>query len=451
MTSTHGSEVTAAALALTAEQQREIAARVVGDDPVSQTTALRIVQETLHALAGRVAPYVRPQECAASGAGHRDGPHGPGGEMQCAYCGQPPTIGEKVDDNERPADEPDWDECIRQAEVATGLRVERHTLSIVIREVRRWLAGRTTGAAAQDKAKDVPGVGAPAQAMLLDTLRQLRDAVSSAENRDDERQPRIAAALRLADAAIGVGPSTPDLRTSTAEWLLYEHDEGWFAVSPSSEAATFAHGDPGWRRVGPVEVPLSSVARVGKLRSALRAIAETLDDHELRQAAREALEADDAAGVALSERHTKQGHTRSTSTAPASEKLAQFERLAHRMGELWERCQGKGWARAESAEFDKLRDERMPALRAEILGLLAPADSVSQAEAASASELVQLLDEVRGCYTTDDDLPDNLLPRIDAAIRSHRPAERSSGGEVGEPASSAESQPGTFQWLWRSR
>lgn len=45
----------------------------------------------------------------------------------------------------QPTDEPDWDECIRQAEVATGLKVERHTLSIVIREVRRWLAGRASG------------------------------------------------------------------------------------------------------------------------------------------------------------------------------------------------------------------------------------------------------------------------------------------------------------------
>jgi hypothetical protein len=45
--------------------------------------------------------------------------------------------------NLRPADEPDWDECIRQAEVATGLKVEQHTMSIVIREVRRWLAGRS--------------------------------------------------------------------------------------------------------------------------------------------------------------------------------------------------------------------------------------------------------------------------------------------------------------------
>lgn len=37
-------------------------------------------------------------------------------------------------------DEPDFDECIRQAEIATGLKVERNTASIVIREVRRWLA-----------------------------------------------------------------------------------------------------------------------------------------------------------------------------------------------------------------------------------------------------------------------------------------------------------------------
>lgn len=36
-------------------------------------------------------PGGRPQECQASGAGHRDGPHGMRGETQCAYCGLPPT------------------------------------------------------------------------------------------------------------------------------------------------------------------------------------------------------------------------------------------------------------------------------------------------------------------------------------------------------------------------
>jgi hypothetical protein len=39
--------------------------------------------------------YLRPQECAASGAGHSDGAHGPNGEAQCAYCGQPPTLAEQ--------------------------------------------------------------------------------------------------------------------------------------------------------------------------------------------------------------------------------------------------------------------------------------------------------------------------------------------------------------------
>lgn len=37
-----------------------------------------------------------------------------------------------------------------------------------------------------------------------------------------------------------------------------------------------------------------------------------------------------------------------------------------------------------------------------------------------ADELVGLLEEVRRCFTRDDDLPDELLPRIDAAIeRAH--------------------------------
>jgi hypothetical protein len=53
--------------------------------------------------------------------------------------------------------------------------------------------------------------------------------------------------------------------------------------------------------------------------------------------------------------------------APSIQKLLdRFERAAMRKGELWERCQGKGWPDAESDEFTKLRDERIPALRAEI-------------------------------------------------------------------------------------
>jgi len=39
-----------------------------------------------------------------------------------------------------PMGEPDWAEVREQAEAATGLKVERHTFSIVVREVRKWLA-----------------------------------------------------------------------------------------------------------------------------------------------------------------------------------------------------------------------------------------------------------------------------------------------------------------------
>lgn len=56
-----------------------------------------------------------------------------------------------------PGDEPDWDECIRQSEAATGLKVERHTISIVIREVRRWLAHRQADKAAPQQAEAVQG------------------------------------------------------------------------------------------------------------------------------------------------------------------------------------------------------------------------------------------------------------------------------------------------------
>lgn len=43
--------------------------------------------------------------------------------------------------------------------------------------------------------------------------------------------------------------------------------------------------------------PTPASSRIGKLRSTLRAIAETLDAHELRVAAQEALDEDDADAV----------------------------------------------------------------------------------------------------------------------------------------------------------
>lgn len=57
--------------------------------------------------------------------------------------GKPPSKSASVGASEAaPSEEPDWQYCIAQAEEATGLKVERHTISIVIREVRRWIAAR---------------------------------------------------------------------------------------------------------------------------------------------------------------------------------------------------------------------------------------------------------------------------------------------------------------------
>ena len=53
--------------------------------------------------------------------------------------------------------------------------------------------------------------------------------------------------------------------------------------------------------------------------------------------------------------------------------LARYENQWHRMGELWERCQGKGWPEAESKEFARLRDELTPVTRALLLACAQPA------------------------------------------------------------------------------
>jgi len=55
----------------------------------------------------------------------------------------------------------------------------------------------------------------------------------------------------------------------------------------------------------------------------------------------------------------------------AANLLSRLERQWHRMGELWERCQGKGWPEKEGAEFNSLRDEKAPATRAALLAMLA--------------------------------------------------------------------------------
>lgn len=52
----------------------------------------------------------------------------------------------------------------------------------------------------------------------------------------------IADARKLVTAAQGV------------DWLLYEHDDGRYAVAQTAEDATFTRGEPAWHRVGPVTI-----------------------------------------------------------------------------------------------------------------------------------------------------------------------------------------------------
>jgi hypothetical protein len=75
-----------------------------------------------------------------------------------------------------------------------------------------------------------------------------------------------------------------DARThpeSIAIWVLYGHDDGRHAVAPSAEAATFTRGDPGWHRVGPVEVLHGNVAAAATLRR--DALADAARARELRR------------------------------------------------------------------------------------------------------------------------------------------------------------------------
>jgi hypothetical protein len=66
------------------------------DTPLYLDATLSLIREA------EGAPYKRPQECAASGQGHFDRPSGPRGEVQCEYCGQPPTEAEEPVDSAEP-------------------------------------------------------------------------------------------------------------------------------------------------------------------------------------------------------------------------------------------------------------------------------------------------------------------------------------------------------------
>lgn len=45
------------------------------------------------------------------------------------------------------------------------------------------------------------------------------------------------------------------------QWLLYEHDDGRYAVAPTAEQATFTIGEPAWHRIGPVEIRVPASAQ----------------------------------------------------------------------------------------------------------------------------------------------------------------------------------------------
>lgn len=114
------------------------------------------------------------------------------------------------------------------------------------------------------------------------------------------------------------------------------------------------------------EVEARAAASTAELRKAIRDMTAMLKarewaEHVSRDPDITALEAEITVLV---------GRANASLSVEFKEALRRFERGAHRMGELWERCQGKGWPDKESAEFIELRDERMPAIRAEIRAAL---------------------------------------------------------------------------------
>ena len=42
--------------------------------------------------------------------------------------------------------------------------------------------------------------------------------------------------------------------SDTTAPVLYQHEDGRYGIAPTAELATFTRGDPGWHRVGPVDV-----------------------------------------------------------------------------------------------------------------------------------------------------------------------------------------------------
>lgn len=120
------------------------------------------------------------------------------------------------------------------------------------------------------------------------------------------------------------------------------------------------------------EVEALAAQRTAELRRALRDMTAALQSREWA----EHVSSDPDVTALEAEISTLVGRANAGLSMEFKEALRQFERTASRMGVLFDRYQGKGWPDKESAEFIELRDERMPAIRAEIraaLGLETPA------------------------------------------------------------------------------
>lgn len=94
-----------------------------------------------------------------------------------------------------------------------------------------------------------------------------------------------------------------------------------------------------------------------------------------------------------------------------AELIRQLVQAAHRKGELFERCQGKGWPDKESAEFHKLRDVTIPEIRAALLAADAQAGGENEAD-----DLLRRLGLDPDQYRTDGGYINHL--KVKAAIKN---------------------------------
>ncbi len=117
--------------------------------------------------------------------------------------------------------------------------------------------------------------------------------------------------------------------------------------------------------------PVSDRPMGSWIRHPLVTICETLDEARAVVEAPSVPAAGAAAPVAEAVASQPVQPTPDVRAARAKDLLDRFERQAHRMGELWEQCQGKGWPEKEGAAFERLRDVSQPAVRRELLDLLA--------------------------------------------------------------------------------